>query len=89
MDKQLVIGLDLGTTTCKTVVIDAAMNVVASASAIVKTLLPREGWVEQDADELWAAASAALREVTGRVGQPRNRGAGPERGDAQRAADGG
>jgi glycerol kinase len=64
---RVVLALDTGTTSGRTLVIDAAGSVLASAQREVGLSTPRPGWVEQDAEELWRAQAAtavdALREA--------------------------
>jgi gluconokinase len=55
------IGLDIGTTSCKAVVFDAAGRPVATASESYPLLVPRRGWAEQDATVLGAAVTRVLR----------------------------
>jgi gluconokinase len=55
------IGLDLGTTSCKAVVFDAAARPVASASERYPLLVPHPGWAEQDVPAIGAAVMRALR----------------------------
>ena len=57
------IGLDLGTTNCKAIVLDSDARVVASASEPVTIRVPRPGWAEQDALEILAAVQRTLRAV--------------------------
>ncbi len=47
------IGLDLGTTNCKAVLLDADGHVRAKASESYKLLIPRPGWAEQDVRLMW------------------------------------
>ena len=44
---SLVIGIDVGTSSVKTLVMDASGAIVASASASYPLLTPAPGWVEQ------------------------------------------
>lgn len=54
------LGLDLGTTGLKALVIDDAQNVVASANAPLEVSRPESGWSEQDPDGWVLAAQTAL-----------------------------
>lgn len=54
------VGLDLGTTSCKAVAIDEAGRLLASASREYKLLTPRPGWTEQDPADWWSAALDCL-----------------------------
>ncbi len=65
MATEAVLGLDVGTTTIKAVLVDRAGSVVASgASEQIVTRRPEPGAAEQGLDELWDAVSTA---VTGAV----------------------
>ena len=57
------IGLDLGTTSCKAVVIDGDGRPVASASEAYPLRVPRPGWAEQDVQAIGDAAVRVLRAV--------------------------
>jgi gluconokinase len=57
------IGLDLGTTNCKAVLLDADGHVRAVASDGYKLQLPHPGWAEQDVRHVWEAAKKVLRAV--------------------------
>jgi gluconokinase len=57
------IGLDLGTTNCKAVLLDPAGRVRAKASAGYKLQMPHRGWAEQDVRHVWQAAKQVLRAV--------------------------
>ena len=50
---ELVIGLDIGTSSTKAVAVDADGTVVAAVSGPHGTDQPRPGWFEQDARALW------------------------------------
>ena len=57
------LGIDIGTSACKVAVFDTEGHVLASANKSYKVYYPNSGWVEQDADEWWAAICTAIREV--------------------------
>lgn len=58
------LGLDLGTTGLKAIVIDEAQTVRASATAEIAVSRPRSGWSEQDPKDWIAAAERALTELS-------------------------
>jgi xylulokinase len=79
---QLFLGLDLGTSALKAVVIDTTGRVRAQAVAAYETQSPQDGWTEQRPDDWWRAcreaivalgAQVALRDVAsiGLTGQMR------------------
>ncbi|MBZ4487033.1 glycerol kinase GlpK [Microbacterium sp. cx-55] len=51
-----VIALDQGTTSTRAIVFDAAGRIVASAQREHAQIMPRAGWVEHDANEIWTNA---------------------------------
>ena len=58
-----IIGLDLGTTTCKAIGLDAHSHVAASASSTHSMNSPKPGWAVQDAPDIWSGALSALKEL--------------------------
>ena len=71
----LLIGLDIGTTRIKAVLLDAERGqIIASAGRETPVSHPREGWSEHDPNALWAAAAGALREVAAQLGGRRAAG---------------
>ena len=54
------LGLDLGTSGMKGMLIDDAQNVVGSATAPLIVTRPNEGWSEQDPDSWIAACETVL-----------------------------
>lgn len=59
------IGLDLGTTSCKAVVLDPSGRIVATASRSYDLRVPRAGWAEQDVLVIRDAVRLVLRSVAG------------------------
>ena len=62
------LGLDLGTTGAKAVVIDETGKVVSRATEEYPLIVPKPGWSEQDAGEWWKASSNAIRRATEQAG---------------------
>jgi xylulokinase len=61
---DVVVGLDIGTSSTKAVAVSADGVVQARASAAHGVSLPQPGWVEQDADATWWEESCrVLREI--------------------------
>jgi glycerol kinase len=65
---SVVVAIDQGTSSTKVVVVDAAGAVVASAAIAVGQAHPQPGWVQQDAEEIFASVLAALAEATAGFG---------------------
>ncbi len=62
------LGLDLGTSSLKTVVIDGAGQVLALAAEDYGIDTPRPGWAEQDPEEWVRAAFTCTRHALGQAG---------------------
>jgi glycerol kinase len=58
-----VIAIDAGTTSVRCIAFDQRGAIVARAGAEFAQHFPRPGWVEHDADEIWAVARASLAEM--------------------------
>ena len=56
----MILSIDQGTTNTKAVLVDDAGQVAGYGAAPVGLASPRPGWVEQDADEIWASVLAAV-----------------------------
>lgn len=57
------LGVDLGTTGCKAVVLTPDGDVCAQARRAYDPDVPRPSWSEQDPEEWWEAAAKAIRDV--------------------------
>ncbi len=58
-----ILGIDVGTTGTKALLIDPAGAVVASATEEYPLHTPRPGWAEQDPQDWWRGTVAAIRRV--------------------------
>ena len=63
MKKQLLMGIDIGTSACKVAVFDLKGNVLAQSNKPYKVYYPNPGWAEQDPDEWWDAICQGIREI--------------------------
>lgn len=61
-----ILAVDVGTSTVRTTVIGARGQVLADASSRCPLVYPGPGLVEQDAEALWLAVQATMREVVDR-----------------------
>jgi len=61
--KELLLGIDIGTSACKVAVFRPDGSVAAQASRPYPVYYPAGGWAEQEPEEWWAAVCEALREV--------------------------
>lgn len=60
-NSEVVVAVDSSTTACKALAIRADGTVLSSAQHAHHTDSPRPGWREQDAEQWWTAAVAAIR----------------------------
>lgn len=62
---DLLLGIDVGTTGARALLIDAAGRVVTGATVEYPMFTPRPLWAEQDPRQWWKATVAATRQVLG------------------------
>ncbi|HEY7201580.1 MAG TPA: FGGY family carbohydrate kinase, partial [Candidatus Dormibacteraeota bacterium] len=62
---MLLLGLDLGTSSAKALLLDASGAVRGEASAGYAVASPRPGWAESDPEAWWHAAGVAVRRAAG------------------------
>jgi glycerol kinase len=67
---RYILALDQGTTSTRAIVFDQGFAPVAVAQKDLTQYYPQPGWVEHDADEIWAAAVEVCREAIASVGGP-------------------
>jgi len=72
MAGEMLIGLDVGTTSAKAVLFDAAAGEHAAAEHAYQLSTPRPGWVEQDPEALWQGVVDVLRRVGAALPPGRN-----------------
>ena len=60
---KVVVALDQGTTGSRAIVFDRGGQPVATAKREFRQIFPRPGWVEHDAEEIWASQSAVVEEA--------------------------
>ena len=68
MSRHLAVALDLGSTSARAVLVDAAGEVVAEARRPTEPLFPQRGWVELDPWHLWRALRGSLEEALQKAG---------------------
>jgi glycerol kinase len=62
-----ILALDQGTTSSRSILFDAAGQPVATAQREFTQSFPQSGWVEHDAEEIWATQAATITEVLARA----------------------
>ncbi|MEG2381755.1 MAG: xylulokinase, partial [Oscillospiraceae bacterium] len=64
---KYLIGIDIGTSSTKTVLFDTLGNTIASSSAEYPMYQPQNGWAEQRPEDWWNATVSTLKQVTKEV----------------------
>jgi xylulokinase len=60
---NLLLGIDIGTTSTKAVVVDTAGQLLAQASQEYATDFPRPNWAEQDPEDWWRATCSVINRL--------------------------
>jgi xylulokinase len=76
MEKDYLIGIDIGSTNVKTVIFDKDCHVLASETQEYTTLIPRPGWTEYDPEEWWDGVKNTLNRAIQNAGIDPNKIAG-------------
>ena len=63
MSGELVLAIDQGTSSTKCLVVDSRGEVVGRGQAPVSIATSQPGWVEQDAEEIWASVRRAVSQA--------------------------
>ena len=61
--KNYLMALDQGTTSSRCIIFDKQGNIVSMAQREFEQYFPESGWVEHDADEIWASQASVMAEV--------------------------
>ena len=69
---RYVLAIDQGTTSSRALLFDADCRVAGLAQREFTQHFPRSGWMEHDAEEIWAGVVATAREAVARAGGPAN-----------------
>ena len=70
MAEPLILALDEGTTSTRAILFDAGGQALAEAGRPIRQSFPRDGWVEHDAEEIFEASVAVMREAVEASGRP-------------------
>src|SRR6186997_985446 len=63
-----ILALDQGTTSSRAIVFDAAGSIIATAQQEFRQIFPKPGWVEHDAQEIWATQSLVAKQALQKAG---------------------
>ena len=61
---EYLIGIDIGTSGTKSILIDEDGQLIACATAEYPMQQPQNGWAEQDPEDWWDAVCGTLRQIT-------------------------
>ena len=61
--KKYLMALDQGTTSSRCIIFDKQGNIVSMAQREFEQYFPQSGWVEHDADEIWASQASVMAEA--------------------------
>ena len=61
---QYFIGIDLGTSAVKLLLVDAAGKICGTVSRDYPLMFPHPGWSEQNPEDWWSAVQDGLKELT-------------------------
>ena len=61
--KTCLLGVDIGTSACKTALFDEKGSVLALGGCEYTVQYPRRGWAEQNPDQWWSSVCRAIREM--------------------------
>ena len=61
--KKYLMALEQGTTSSRCIIFDKRGNIVSMAQREFEQYFPKSGWVEHDADEIWASQASVMAEA--------------------------
>lgn len=68
MKNNYLLGIDIGTTSTKTIIIDEHGHSVASSIKDYPLITPKPGWAEQNPDDWWDAAVYTIKDAIKKSG---------------------
>lgn len=66
--RRFILALDSGTSSCRALLFNENGSVVSMAQKPLRSVYPQPGWVEQDADDIWATTFSVAVEAMSRIG---------------------
>lgn len=60
---KYIMAIDQGTTSTRAVIYDEKANIISSAQKEINCMFPNQGWVEQDANEIWIKTLGVMAEA--------------------------
>lgn len=64
MNSRYALGIDVGTSGCKAIVVNNDLRIIAKATREYPLLLPQIGWTEQSPESWWEAVKECIRQLT-------------------------
>ena len=61
--QKYIMAIDQGTTSTRAILFDHESNIIAMAQKELQNFYPKPGWVEQNANDIWASCVAVMGEV--------------------------
>jgi len=72
MKKDYVLGIDIGTSATKTILVNKAGEVIAHASCGYPLYSPQQNWFEQDPHDWWTAVRTTIKMIIKEIPKPEN-----------------
>src|SRR5579871_1986424 len=69
MSEPLILALDQGTTSTRAILFDARGRALAESGRPLEQFYPADGWVEHDAEAIFAASVEVLKEAVQKAGR--------------------
>src|SRR5947209_1427326 len=64
---KYILALDQGTTSSRAILFDHSGSIITTAQQEFRQIFPHPGWVEHDADEIWASQSSVAAQAIHRA----------------------
>jgi len=67
MSDPLILAIDQGTTSTRALIFNAKGDVIAKSQKELEIFTPHSGWVEQDANQIWADVLETCQDVLAQI----------------------
>src|SRR5437868_12013685 len=67
---QYILAIDQGTSSSRAIIFNQHSKIIAVSQKEFPQHFPHPGWVEHDANEIWAAVTTVLTKLVSSLGQP-------------------
>src|SRR5580704_17740522 len=65
---EFILAIDQGTTSSRAIIFDGSGSIKSAAQREFKQFYPQPGWVEHDANEIWATQARVIAEAAAEAG---------------------